>query len=214
MATIGDAPPVEHPTAILAPTTEFHAAAPPYAPPARRTPAWRRRRGGRRVMSRVLLVAIVAAVAVWTAGVGGELFGLLREGASARAVPAEGGSLLRAVALERALTGIPDGARVETLRVTTDHLDARVVVNGRVRLVRVTSKGLVTDLPAAEKPTGEAVRVDPRAPARIVRTVTRRTNRRVTSISHVALEGTRWQLTFSDGAQFSANVHGRDVHRG
>ena len=151
---------------------------------------------------------------VYAATTGGRLIGMVREGASARVVPAEGGSLLRAVAFEAALQGLPETASVETLRVAADRIDARVVVDGKVRLVRVTAKGLVTDLPAPESPTGKTVRFDPRAPARIVRAVTRRTGRGPASISHLSLDGSRWQLVFDDGAQFSADARGRDVRRG
>lgn len=217
VATIGDAPPaVGAPTAVFAPTQELPAAAAPmHAPPPNpRRPYQLTRRRYRRVMSRVLLLAIVAGVAMYIAGVGGDLVSLLRGGASARTVPAEGGSLLRAVALEAALKGLPEGGRLEAMRVAADRIDARVVVDGRVRLVRVTDRGWVTDLPASEQPTGTTVRIDTRAPARIVQTVLRRTNRKPASISHLSLDGRRWQLVFSDGAQFSADARGRDVHRG
>lgn len=227
VATIGDAPPtrVDAPTTMLAPTAEY--AAPPFAPspepaapaaaapnPGARPPGRLTRPRHRRVMSRVLLVAIVAAFSLYVAGVGGDLVSMLRGGASARTVPAEGGSLLRAVALQAALKGLPENGRLEGMRVAADRIDARVVVDGRIRLVRVTDKGWVTDLPAPEQPTGTTVRIDTRAPARIVQTVLRRTNRKPDSISHLALEGRRWQLVFSDGAQFSADARGRDVHRG
>ena len=53
--------------------------------------ARKRRKPHRRMMSRVLLVAIVAGFALYAAGTGGQLIGMLREGASARVVPAEGG---------------------------------------------------------------------------------------------------------------------------
>jgi hypothetical protein len=204
-------PPVEPPT-IEQPITvpEAWSAAPQPPQPRPR----QRRRQHQRMMSRVLLLAIVVGFAIYAAGTGGQLIGMLREGASARVVPAEGGSLLRAVAFEAALQGLPEGASVESLRVTADRLDARVVVDGNVRLVRVTAKGLVTDLPAPESPTGKTVRVDPRAPARIVRAVTRRTGRGPASISHLSLDGSRWQLVFADGAQFSADARGRDVRRG
>ena len=173
-----------------------------------------RRKQHQRIMSRVLLLAIVVGFAVYAAGTGGPLIGMLREGASARVVPAEGGSLLRAVAFQAALQGLPETASIETLRVAADRIDARVVVDGKVRLVRVTAKGMVTDLPAPESPTGKTVRFDPRAPARIVRTVTARTGRGPATISHLSLDGARWQLVFDDGAQFSADARGRDVRRG
>ncbi len=213
VATIGDAPPVADATTTVfrPPTREYFAPPPP--PPRGRRPYRLRRPHYRRVMSKVLLVAISAAFALYVAGVGGDLVTMLRGGATARTVPAEGGSLLRAVALEAALKGLPDG-RLEALRVASGRIDARVVVDGRVRLVRVTDKGWVTDLPAAEPPTGTTLRLDTRAPARIVRAVTRRSGRSPDSISHLSLEGRRWQVTFSDGAQFSANTRGGDLHRG
>ena len=202
VASTGELPTVEQPITV----PEAWSAA-PQRPRKRRKPH-------RRMMSRVLLVAIVAGFALYAAGTGGQLIGMLREGASARVVPAEGGSLLRAVAFEAALQGLPETASVETLRVAADRIDARVVVDGKVRLVRVTAKGVVTDLPAPEPPTGQTVRFDPRAPARIVRAVTRRTGRGPASISHLSLDGGRWQLVFNDGAQFSADARGRDVRRG
>lgn len=211
VATIGDAPALaDAPTAVLPPpAVELPARA-----PEPRRPYQLRRRHYRRVMSKVLLLAIVAGFALYVAGVGGELVSLLRGGATARTVPAEGGSLLRAVALEAAVKGLPENGRLEALRVAADRIDARVVVDGRVRLVRVTDKGWVTDLPAPEQPTGSTVRIDTRAPARMVQTVLRRTNRAPDSISHLTVDGRRWQLVFNDGAQFSANARGRDVRRG
>src|SRR5690349_3643560 len=113
VATIEDAPPVAFPAtaeapAAIAPTAQHVPVAPPVAARPMRPP---------RVMSRVLLGAIAAAVALYAAGLGGELFGMIRGGASARTVPVEGGSLLRAVALQVALHGLPPG-RVEALRVS------------------------------------------------------------------------------------------------
>src|SRR5262245_41719303 len=119
VATIEDAPAVgfrataEAPAAVVAPTQEFIPAPERAAPPER---PQHRPGHSPRVMSRVLLVAIAAAIALYAAGVGSDLFGMIRGGASARTVPVEGGSLLRAVALKAALHGLPPG-RVEALRV-------------------------------------------------------------------------------------------------
>lgn len=214
VATIDAAPPTaEAPAFGVPPTAEMPALSPtlvalPDVAPSR---APRERARGRppRVMSRVLLVAIAAAGALFVTGVGNDMLGALRGGATARTVPVEGGSLLRAVALEAALRGLPAG-RVETLRVAADRIDARVVAGGRVRLVRVTSRGWVIDVPGPGRPSGRTVRVDPRAPARIIR----RTGRRATSVSHLTLERGRWQIVFQDGALFSANTNGRAVRRG
>ncbi|RKQ87837.1 hypothetical protein C8N24_5866 [Solirubrobacter pauli] len=217
VATIAGAP-VDAPEPVLAPTVEQPAIpAPPTAEQPVATSPRARRRGRRprprRVMTRVLLAGVVAASAFYGAGTGSNLVQRLRDGANVRTVPADGRSLLRAVALERALRALPSG-RVESLRVSADRLEARVAAGGHVRLVRVTDRGWVAETPTTEDPTGAPVQVDARAPARMVRTVTRRTGRDAAGVSHVTLETSRWQLVFEDGAQFSANVHGRDVRRG
>jgi hypothetical protein len=139
---------------------------------------------------------------------------VIRGGASARVVALGKGSLLQPGGLGAALRALPEGASVETLRVAGDRVDARVLVHGRLRLVRVTRPGLVAEVPAPGRPSGRTVTIDPRAPARIVRAVTRRTGRRAATVSHLELDGARWQLVFSDGRQFSADVHGRDVRAG
>lgn len=213
-AAAGLAATLEHPV------VDPRAAEPPVArvpafppPPAPRRAGGRRARS-RRVMTRVLLAGAVAASAFYAVGAGSTLVDRLRDGASVRTVPAEGGSLLRAVALEAALQGLPPAGRVESLRVTADRLEARVSIDGYVRLVHVTDHGWVAETPTKQAPTGTSVRIDARAPARLIRAVTRRTGRSPARVSHVTLEGTRWQLVFEDGAQFSANAHGRDVRRG
>jgi hypothetical protein len=206
VATIDGAPVVQPPGVACAATEEASVIAPTEAIAA----VAPRRRPGARVMSRVLLAAIAAAFALYAAGVGGDLLGLIRSGASARTVPVQGGSLLHAVALEVALHGLPQG-RVEALRVAADRIDARIVVDGRVRLVRITARGSVTDVPATAKPNGTRVRVDPRAPARIVQAVTRRTR---APVAYLLLEDSRWELVLGDGRQFSANPRGRAVRAG
>src|SRR4051794_38895839 len=91
VATIEDAPaPAFAGSARLsAPTREIPALAPERAAAAARplSPPRRRRGRGRpsrppRVMSRVLLLGIAAAIALYAGGVGGELLGLIRGGAS------------------------------------------------------------------------------------------------------------------------------------
>jgi hypothetical protein len=221
VATIKDAPApaFAEPARLVAPTQEIPALAPERAAASANTLSPPRRGRGRgrgrssrppRVMSRVLLLAIAAGIALYAGGVGSELLGLIRSGASARTVPVEGGSLLRARALEVALHGLPRG-RIEALRVAADRIDARVAVGDRVRLVRITQRGWVADVPAPEKPSGHWVRVDPRAPARILRTVSRRAP---AEAAYLLLDGARWQLVLTNGRQYSADAHGRTVRAG
>lgn len=200
---------VEQPVIATPPTAEHLAAAPTPRPRPRS-----RRSRPRRGMTRVLLAGVVAASALYAFGTGSNLVDRLRDGADVRTVPVDGRSLLRAVALERALQALPKGGRVESLRVSADRLEARVAVGDHVRLVRVTERGWVAETPTTSAPTGARMRIDARAPARMLRTVTRRTGRSATRVAHVTLETARWQLVFEDGAQFSANAHGRDVRRG
>src|SRR5829696_5459563 len=87
-------PPVEPPTMEQPVTVPEAWSVAPQRPQPRPK---QRRKQHQRMMSRVLLLAIVVGFAVYAAGTGGPLIGMLREGASARVVPAEGGSLLRAV---------------------------------------------------------------------------------------------------------------------
>src|SRR6478609_2725100 len=107
-------PPLGEPPTMEQPVTVPEAwSAAPQPPPAHSG----RRRRPPRIMSRALLVGIVVCFAFYAATTGGRLIGMVREGASARVVPAEGGSLLRAVAFEAALQGLPETGSVETLRV-------------------------------------------------------------------------------------------------
>ena len=155
----------------------------------------------------------MAGFALYAAGTGGQLIGMLREGASARVVPAEGGSLLRAVAFEAALQGLPETGSVETLRVAADRIDARVVVDGKVRLVRVTAQGVVTDLPAPEPPTATrsgSTRAHPpgsSATSRAARDAARRASRIWHWRRPPAARLQRWRAVLAD-------ARGRDVRRG
>jgi hypothetical protein len=195
---------------------------PPPSPAARAPSRPRRHRRRPRVMSRLLFTAIVAAgLLIGLRSGTGVLDGLedaLRGQADAitRTVPVEGGSLLRADALSAALAGLPDGD-VEYLRVSRDRIEAQVVAGGRLHNVRVTAAGRVFDIPTPARGRGAALRVNPRAPARIVRTAARRAGRRVSSVSYLMLLdlGGRsvWQLVFDDGLRYTADASGRKVRR-
>ena len=133
-----------------------------------------------------------------------------------RTVPVEGGSLLRASAFAAALEGLPAGD-VEMLRLAPGELDAQVIVDGRRHSVRVTSSGRVLDVPTPGGARLAPVRVDPRAPARIIRTAARRAGRSPADVSYLVLMriGGRpqWQLFFKDGLRFSSSASGRSVRR-
>lgn len=179
-----------------------------------------RRRGGPRVMSRVLLLSIVAACVLIAPRAGSGVLDGIQDAIRGqgetitRTVPVEGGSLLRAGALQAALAGLPDGD-VVLLRVAPDRIDAQVRVGDRLHEVRVTSGGRVFDLPTPAAGRGARVRVDANAPARIVRTAARRAGRSagdVASLLLVKVGGrTRWQLVFDDGLQYTASASGRQV---
>ena len=130
--------PVAHPPTIEQPVAQV----PTFPPPPPRRARGRHRRS-HRAMSRVLLAGVVAALAFYAVGAGRGLVDHLRDGANVRTVPADGGSLLRAVGLRAALQALPRDGRVESLRVSADRLDARVAVGDHIRLVRVTDRGWV-----------------------------------------------------------------------
>jgi hypothetical protein len=61
------------------------------------------------------------------------------------------------------------------------------------------------------------VRVDPAAPARIVRTAARRSGRAPETVSYLVLMriggAAEWQLFFGDGLHYSASANGKRVRR-
>ena len=131
-------------------------------------------------MSRVLFLGIVAASILFALRSGTNMIGDIEDAIRGRAdgvtrtVPVEGGSLLRASAFAAALEGLPAGGDVEMLRLAPGELDAQVIVDGRRHSVRVTASGRVVDVPTPGGARLTPVRVDPRAPARIIRTAARR----------------------------------------
>ena len=103
------------------------------------------------------------------------------------------------------------------LRVAPERIDAQVIVDGRMQNVQVTSDGRVTTVETPAPGTGESVRVNPAAPARIVRTAARRAGRDPESVSYLVLlrigDAAEWQLFFDDGLHFSASASGKRVRR-
>ena len=98
-----------------------------------------------------------------------------------------------------------------------DRIDATVIAGGRRHAVRVTAGGRVFDIQTPGDTRGATVRVNAAAPARIVRTATRRAGRRPGSVSYLVLMNvggrSEWQLFFDDGLHYSASASGRTVRR-
>ena len=228
VATIEDAPAnsetAEMPVVTTPPTATHTPARPaPRPAPAPARPRRRGRRRGPRVMTRVLFLGIVAASILFALRSGTTWIGDIedairgRAGSVTRTVPVEGGSLLGGTkAFAAALKGLPAGD-IEMLRLTPGELDAQVIVDGRRHSVRVSARGRVLDVPTPGGARTTPVRVDPRAPARIIRTASRRAGRPPATVSYLVLMrlGGRpqWQLFFKDGLHYSASTSGRSVRR-
>jgi len=135
-----------------------------------------------------------------------------------RNTPSSGTSLIRPAALKAALDKLPAGD-VQLLRLAPDRINANVVVDGKLHVVQVSAGGDVDDVvtPASGGGTDTLKAVNSVAPSRIVRTATRRTGRRPSSVSYLVLihilGKDQWQLYFDDGVHFSASANGKKVHR-
>jgi hypothetical protein len=195
---------------------------PPRPPRARR----RRRGGFSTLIFVVALLVIFGASAGSLLTLGGEVVDrgekALRD-AIPTAPPASGeatpeavslgdGSLLEPANLRKALARLPDG-RVTVLTVRQDGLDGTVNADGRTTVVHMTADGQLTTVKAPVAVPGKSVRLNPAVPARIVRTVTRRTGLDPGEISQLILANGRWTLQFPDGQQFTANAKGTKVRR-
>jgi hypothetical protein len=134
-----------------------------------------------------------------------------------KSTPSSGTSLMQPAALKAALAKLPDGD-LQLLRLAPDRINANVVVNGKLHVVQVGADGEVGDVttPAPTGGTG-TIKVNSVAPSRIVKTATRRTGRRPSSVSYLVLihilGKDEWQLYFDDGVHFSAGANGKQVHR-
>ncbi len=217
-------PPVAH---SPAPEAITPASEPPSfsAPPMPRYQ--RKRRRGLGFLFLIILLSIVTAVA-------GGIFSLVQvtsdavdgiEGAIREAVPTavapapegtEQGSLLRTRDLRAALAKLPSGD-ILLIRVAPARIDAQIADGRQMKIVQVRADGGVTTVTSPVSNPGRPVRVDPAAPARIVRTAARRAGRDPSDVSYLVLTrfGPRaeWQLFFGDGLHFSASASGRKVRR-
>lgn len=131
--------------------------------------------------------------------------------------PAEAPSLLRSSALKAALAELPKG-EIQLLRVAPDRINAQMVVKGKLHSVQVGADGEVMDVATPSTGLGSGpVKIVTAAPSRIVRTATKRTGRKASSVDYLALLNiggeSQWQLFFKDGLHFSASANGKKVRR-
>jgi hypothetical protein len=197
-----------------------------HAPPQPRYQGRRRRGPGAFIFIVVLIsVAVALAGGLFSFGqiAGDAVDGL--EGAIRDAVPTvtaappqgnEAGSLLRAKDLKAALAKLPPGD-IHMIRVAPERIDVQISDGGKMQLVQVRADGGVTTVTTPAPSVGDPVKVNSAAPARIVRTASRRAGRDPADVSYLVLArfGTKseWQLFFSDGLHFSASANGKKVRR-
>lgn len=197
---------------------------PPAAPQVQfaRPPRRRRRRGFSSLIFVAVLVVIFGASFGSLLKVGGEAVDRGQK-ALRDAIPTpvtqtdtagtlDGGSLLRRATLRKALAQLPDG-RVTVLTLRPDGLNATLTSDGTTTLVTINADGNMTTIDAPVAIPGKSVRLDPAAPGRIVRTVTRRSGRDADAISRLVLANGQWTVQLADGRQYTANAKGTKVRR-
>jgi hypothetical protein len=208
-----------------APDTPAPAPTPAFQAPPPRAPARprRRRRGG---FSRLIFLVVLLVIAGSGAG---SLFTLGKtavdsgRNALRDAIPtpivedagpgdSDAGSFLEPAGLRKAMAKLPAG-RVTILTIRPNGLDATVIADGRTKLVHMDAAGNVTTVGAPVEIPGKSVKLDPAAPGRIVRTVTRRTGKSPAAISQLVLANGTWTAQLDGGAQFTANAKGTKVRR-
>jgi hypothetical protein len=124
----------------------------------------------------------------------------------------DGGSLLEPTTLRKAVSKLPDG-RVTVLTVNANSLDATLTADGKTTLVHMDADGKMTTVNAPVAVPGRSVRLDPAAPSRIVRAVTRRADATPDDISRLVLANRSWTVQLVGGTQFTANAKGTKVRR-
>jgi hypothetical protein len=219
--------PTPAPAPAASPEPQFSAPQQQFSAPPLPRYQGRRRRRGLGLFVLILMLSIVTAVA-------GGIFSLVQvtgdavdglEGAIRDAVPTavaptpagtESGSLLRAKDLKAALAKLPPG-EIRLIRVAPDRIDAQVTSGGKTQLVQVTAHGGVSTVTTPTSIPGDPVKVNSAAPARIVRTASRRSRRDPSSVNYLVLsrfgDKAEWQLFFDDGLHYSASANGKKVRR-
>ena len=165
-------------------------------------PRRRRRAGFTGLIVVVALIAVLGAFAnVVVDGIESGLEDLVETEEPAGLAPA---SMIRAANLETALEQMRDSGlgRPLTLRVGPNRVDARLVRNGRVSVVRVGAGQKLRTLGTREAPRGRSgidyVRIDPAVPERMVRDGEGR------RIRFLRLDRFGWRAYFRDGSVASA----------
>jgi hypothetical protein len=130
--------------------------------------------------------------------------------------PSDGTTLMNAKALQSALDKLPAGD-IQLLRVAPDRINANVNVDGKLHVVMVTAGGDVSDVSTPAGGQGDAVKVNPAAPARIVRTAAKRAGRRPADVDYLVLMHLlgkdEWQLFFTDGTHYAGSAGGTKVRK-
>jgi hypothetical protein len=130
--------------------------------------------------------------------------------------PPDGTTLMNAKALRSALDKLPAGD-IQLLRVAPDRINANINVDGKLHVVMVTAGGDVSDVTTPAGGQGDAVRVNPAAPARIVRTAAKRAGRRPSDVNYLVLMHLlgkdEWQLFFNDGTHYAGSASGKKVRK-
>jgi hypothetical protein len=198
-------------------------------------PARRRRRfNGWRATSLTVRLAIIVAVGVAIASVLVRVGGSINEAidpAQPFAVDPESApppvgldreSYLRPENLRTALARLRGEGRVQSVRVTPDRIDARLV-NTKRRVVWSFRAGQeprrVVGAPYYDFDTTIALsQIDPNAPARLARSAAKRAHRSVNDVDYLYVQlnvgRARWVLYFQGGDHYTADRHGRHVERG
>jgi hypothetical protein len=195
------------------------AAAPKPPPPRRRPPAFarRRRRRGPSLARLLITVAIGVAGLIGVSaavdagrgavdGIRGTIDGIVSPNPRAKQ------PLYRAAALRAALAKLPAG-RLVYLRVAAERIDAHVTSGSTRHIVQVHHDGRTVDVKAPAGPRRARLTVDPAAPARMIRTVARRSGRPASRVAYLVLRKDGWLLMFDDGVNYRATAAGRAVER-
>ena len=81
----------------------------------------------------------------------------------------------------------------------------------------MTAGGDVSDITTPAAAQADPIKVNPAAPARIVRTAAKRAGRRPSDVSYLVLihilGKDEWQLYFNDGTHYAASSSGKKVHK-